>query len=58
MKFQILPKGDERKYKMPTKSVRSVYLQVVTMINPVTGWIEILTVPSAQADQVDTLSIT
>ena len=33
-KFQILPKGDEKKYKMTTKSGRSVYLQADTMIDP------------------------
>ena len=51
-KFQIVPKGDERKYKMTTKSVRSVYLQEVTMIDLATGWIEICTVPSARANLV------
>ena len=51
-KFQIEPKGDEKKYKMTTKSGRSVYLQAVTMIDPATGWIELCTIPSAQADFV------
>ena len=51
-KFQIVPKGDEKKYKMTTKSGRFVYLQAVTMIDLVTGWIEIRTVPSAPADLV------
>ena len=32
---------------MTTKSGKFIYLQVVTMINPATGWIEIRTVPSA-----------
>ena len=36
-KFQIVPKRDERKYKMATKSGRSVYLQAVTMIDPTPG---------------------
>ena len=51
-KFQIVPKGDERKYKITTKSGRSVYLQAVTMIDLATGWIEIHTIPLAQADLV------
>ena len=42
---------------MTTKSGRSFCLQVVAMIDPVTGWREIHTVPSAQAglvpDQVE-----
>ena len=49
-KFQILPKGDEKKYKMTTKLEKSVKLQVVTMIDPATGWIEIYTVPSVWRD--------
>ena len=49
---QILPKGDEKKYKMSTKSGKSVYLQAVAMIGPVTGCKEIRTVPSALADFV------
>ena len=36
-KFQILPKGDEKTYKMTTKSGKSVYLQAVAMIDPATG---------------------
>ena len=51
-KFQILPKGDEKKYKLITKAGWSVYLQAVTIIDPATGWIEIRTVPSAWADLV------
>ena len=49
-KVQIVPKGDERKYKIITKSGKSVYLVAVTLIDPATGWIEIHTVPSVQAD--------
>ena len=37
---------------MTTKSGRSVYLQAVTMIDLATGWIDICTIPSAQADLV------
>ena len=51
-KFLIVPKGDERKYKMTIKSGRSVYLQSVTMIDPATDWMEIRAVSSAQADLV------
>ena len=51
-KCQIVPKGDEKKYKMTTKSGKSVYLQAVTMIDPATDWIEIRTVPSARADLI------
>ena len=35
-----------------TKSVKSIYLQAATMIDPATVWIEIRTVPSARADLV------
>ena len=51
-KFQIPSKEDEKKYKMTTKSGKSVYLQAVTMIDTATGWIEIRTVPSPRADLV------
>ena len=37
---------------MTTKNGKTVYLQAVTMIDPTTGWIEIRTVPSAQANLV------
>ena len=37
---------------MTTKSGRSVYLQAVAMIDVLTGWIKIRTVPSARADLV------
>ena len=47
-----MPKVDENKYKMTTKSGRSVYLQAVTMIDPARGWIDIQTVPSALEDLV------
>ena len=50
--LQILPKGDEKKYKMTTKSGTSVYIHAVTMIDPATDCIEICTVPSARADLV------
>ena len=37
---------------MTTKSGKSVYLEVVTMIDPARDWIEIRTVQSARADLV------
>ena len=48
----MLPKGDEKKYKIIMKSVKSIYLQAATMIDPAAGWIEIHTIPSVQADLV------
>ena len=44
--------NSKKKYKMTTKSGKSVCLQAVTMIDPATGWIEICIVPSAWADLV------
>ena len=44
--------GDEKKYKMTTKSGKSVYLQAVTMIDLVIVWIEIRTVTSARANLI------
>ena len=41
-----------KKYKITTKSGRSVYLQAVTLIDTATGWIEICIIPSAWADVV------
>ena len=35
---------------MTTKLGKYIYVQVVTMIHAATGWIEIHTVPSSQAD--------
>ena len=49
-RYQFTPKGLERKYQKTNKNVESVYLQAVTMIDPVTGWIEICTTLTAQAD--------
>ena len=31
-KFQIVPEGDEKKYKMTTQSGKSIYLHAVTML--------------------------
>ena len=41
-----------KKIKMTTKSGRSAYLHVDTMIDPATGWIEIPTVPSVRLSLV------
>ena len=46
-KFQIIPKEDEKKYKMTTKSDKSFYLQAVNMIDLATAWIETCTIMSA-----------
>ena len=51
-KCQFFPKGRGQEYKLETKKCLLVYLQVVTMINPAIGWIEIRAVPSARADLV------
>ena len=58
-------KEEEKKYKMTTKSGKSVYLQACNLIDPATGWIEIRTVPSVQVcsqssrtSLVNSLSIT
>ena len=40
-RYQFTPKGLERKYQKTNKNVESVYLQAVTMIDPVTGWFEV-----------------
>ena len=45
-------KGDERKFKITTRSGRSVYLQDITMIDPTIGLIELHTLQSARADLV------
>ena len=37
---------------MKGKKYRDVYLQAITIIDPVTGWIEIHAVPEARADLV------
>ena len=40
---------------MSIKNGKNIYLQVVTVIDPATGWIEIHTVPSACADLVSNI---
>ena len=42
----------QKKYKMTTKSRKSVYLQTVTIIEPGIGWIEIRTALLARANRV------
>ena len=41
--------GDEKNFKMTTKSGKYVYLQAVTMNDPATGWIDIYRATSALA---------
>ena len=50
--YQFITKGGVKIYQMATKNGKFIYLQTVTMIDPATGWIEILTVLSAQAELV------
>ena len=40
--------GRCRKYAMIDSKDKDVYLQVITMIDPATGWIEICSVPEAR----------
>ena len=53
--YQFTPKGGGKKYQMNTKNGKTIYLQTATMIDLATGWIEILTVPSACADLVSNI---
>ena len=53
--YQFTPKGRGKKYQMTTKNGKTIYIQVVTMIDPATGWIEICTVPSTGADLVSNI---
>ena len=55
--YQFTPKGGGKKYQMTTKNGKIVYIQVVTMIDPATGWIEIRTVPSACAVELNSPGI-
>ena len=41
-----------RKYAMKGKNNKDVYLQAITMLDPATSWIEILSVTEARADLV------
>ena len=54
-KFWVILKGDKKNLEMITKSAKSVYLQAVTMIDPVIYWIEICAVISTQTDLVSNL---
>ena len=40
---------------MTTKNEKTIYLQVATMIDPATEWIEIRTVTSARVDPISDL---
>ena len=51
----IHAKGGSTKYQMTTKNRKTVSLQVVTMIDPATCWIEIRTVPSTCANLVSNI---
>ena len=46
----MTPNKGGRKYTMKSKNDNNIYLQAITMIDPVTGWIEIYSVPEARAD--------
>ena len=50
VQYQFTPKGKGKKYEMTTKNGKNLYLQVVTMIDSATVWIEICSVPSARAE--------
>ena len=50
-----MPKGGGEKYQMTTKNGKTNYLQVVTMIDPATDWIETRIVPSTCADLVSNI---
>ena len=52
MKFLIIPKEDEKNFKMTLKSGKSFYLQAATLIDPTIGRIEIHNVPSAHVNLV------
>ena len=51
-KYRMTPNKGARKYAMKGKKDKGVYLQAITMIDPATSWIEILSVPEARADLV------
>ena len=48
----MTPDKGSRNYTMKCKKDKDAYLQAITMIDPVMGWIEILSVPEARADLV------
>ena len=47
--YQFTPKRRGKKYQMATKNLKNICLQVVTMIDPATGWIEVCMLSSACA---------
>ena len=51
-KYSMSPNKGGRKYAMKSKKDKDVYLQAITMINPATSWIEILSVPEVRVDLV------
>ena len=52
IKYRMTPNKGGRKCAMKGKKDKDVYLKVMTMIDPATGWIEIRSVPEASADLV------
>ena len=46
----MIPNKGNRKYTMKGKKDNNVYLQVITMINPATSWIELYLVSEVRAD--------
>ena len=58
----MTPQKAGNKHAMKDKKNKDVYLQSVTMIDPATGWIEMLSVPEARVDlvanQVDQAQLT
>ena len=48
----MIPNKGDRKYAMNDKNSKGVYLQIITMIDQTTIWIEIHCVSEARADLV------
>ena len=48
----MTPNKGGRKYAMKGKKDKDVYLQTISMIHPITGWIEKHSVPEARVDLV------
>ena len=51
-KYRMTPNKGGRKYTMKGDKDKDVYLQAITMIDSVTVWTEIHSVPEARADLV------
>ena len=50
--YRMTPNKGSRKYAMKGKKDKDVYLRAITMIDRVSGWLEIHSVPEARADLV------